>query len=510
MVKFKVAAVTSLVSELLTHSSTAKQATNPNGSNSAPQQDGSISLKFKGIVDGFKGPSNPAQVSNNALDSEVKTIASELEISAESGNSLPLNWLNKIEQWLNDGEYSTAAGEEPGVALGLTQQQIVQLESAIKEIASVKGLDGNEKGVFEAIESLKRWLSPANTLEQSQTAKNLGVALSELQAFVAKDGLNIQESKNLNREANFIQPGGLWNKPEFLGDKVTEQKTSLLPSVKLSDGQTNPTDKAGGAGFWLGLSKAEVDAAENKFSKFDLDLKVNKVKQGTDYAAQLQTLNSTVLEEDGLPMTKSKFDWHNFKLDSSQNPPTFGSSFLTVRHPTAETRNEPTTIALEALRPSTSVESSVEAKATRGSESVMSNPLVMHSKQWQQDFTQKIQWMTHGKLDKAEIQMDPQELGPLTIRVAQSNGELQVTVQASHSQTRELFELNQERLRELFQEQGLNLSQFDVQSEQREATDDSAEAQGDSDLNSSESIESESEVTAVSTLLPNGRLDYFV
>jgi flagellar hook-length control protein FliK len=94
-----------------------------------------------------------------------------------------------------------------------------------------------------------------------------------------------------------------------------------------------------------------------------------------------------------------------------------------------------------------------------------STPLVIYSKQWQGDFSNKINWMIQAGLDQAEIELDPADLGPIHIRIKQTQGDVQVVVQAQQGLTRELFEQNQERLREMFQHQGLNLSQFDVQSQ---------------------------------------------
>ena len=122
--------------------------------------------------------------------------------------------------------------------------------------------------------------------------------------------------------------------------------------------------------------------------------------------------------------------------------------------------------------------------------------------------------MRSGALERAEIQLDPKELGPLNIRVSQSNGELQITVQTSHSQTRELFELNQERLKEMLQEQGMNLSHFDVQSEQQNAeSDDSLSENGEQTsqlANKDVDVNEEQSKTSQTTQLSLGQLDFFV
>jgi flagellar hook-length control protein FliK len=166
------------------------------------------------------------------------------------------------------------------------------------------------------------------------------------------------------------------------------------------------------------------------------------------------------------------------------------------------------------MHPVLSSESNLDGKSAVKESTLNSSPLVLHSKNWQSSFTQKINWMRSGALERAEIQLDPKELGPLNIRVSQSNGELQITVQTSHSQTRELFELNQERLKEMLQEQGMNLSHFDVQSEQQNAeSDDSLSENGEQTsqlANKDVDVNEEQSKTSQTTQLSLGQLDFFV
>ncbi len=153
-----------------------------------------------------------------------------------------------------------------------------------------------------------------------------------------------------------------------------------------------------------------------------------------------------------------------------------------------------------------------ESSLTQGevARTPMAAPLVMYGKQWQGDLSQKINWMMRAGLEQAEIQLDPKELGPINIRVMQANGEVQVLVQAQHGQTRELFESNQERLREMLQQQGINLAQFDVQSQSQDKHPKSElardESTADSEVDPTISDKSESQTMSSS----RGLLDLFV
>lgn len=169
-----------------------------------------------------------------------------------------------------------------------------------------------------------------------------------------------------------------------------------------------------------------------------------------------------------------------------------------------------------SMNPVLSSDSHPEGKSSVKELVLNTTPLVLHSKNWQSSFTQKINWMRSGALERAEIQLDPKELGPLNIRMNQSNGELQITVQSSHSQTRELFELNQERLKEMLQEQGINLSHFDVQSEQKNSesedalNDDADQNRFLTDNNGDITEKDELQKSSLTTQMTLGQLDFFV
>jgi len=135
-------------------------------------------------------------------------------------------------------------------------------------------------------------------------------------------------------------------------------------------------------------------------------------------------------------------------------------------------------------------------------------PIVLHQKGWQGNFSQMVNWMNAKGIEQAEIQLDPKELGPLTLRVSHNQGDVQVVVQAQHAQTRDLFEMNQDRLREMLLQQGINLSQFDVKQ------NNSQHREGDSNSESfteqpSGSVDEISEQHSMSIIKPQGLLDLF-
>jgi len=81
---------------------------------------------------------------------------------------------------------------------------------------------------------------------------------------------------------------------------------------------------------------------------------------------------------------------------------------------------------------------------------------------WAGQVNERLQWMIQHKLQQADIQLDPPELGRLDVRVVVNNDQANIHFASSHAAVRDALEAALPRLREMFQEQGLNLGNVDI------------------------------------------------
>lgn len=81
---------------------------------------------------------------------------------------------------------------------------------------------------------------------------------------------------------------------------------------------------------------------------------------------------------------------------------------------------------------------------------------------WAQATGERVLWMVHQKVQSAEIQLDPPELGPLQVRVSVHQDQVSVSFVSAHGQVRDALDMQSLRLREMFEAQGLNLVDVDV------------------------------------------------
>jgi flagellar hook-length control protein FliK len=74
----------------------------------------------------------------------------------------------------------------------------------------------------------------------------------------------------------------------------------------------------------------------------------------------------------------------------------------------------------------------------------------------------KITWMANHGVQSASLQLTPEHLGPVEVRISVQNGSASVSFNAAHADTRAALEQTLPRLREMFSTQGLTLTDASV------------------------------------------------
>ncbi|MFO1388003.1 flagellar hook-length control protein FliK [Cellvibrio sp.] len=82
--------------------------------------------------------------------------------------------------------------------------------------------------------------------------------------------------------------------------------------------------------------------------------------------------------------------------------------------------------------------------------------------QWSQAVGEKVLWLAAQNVSSAEINLNPEHLGPMQVKVSVNQEQTSVSFTSHHPVTREVLDQNLGRLRDMFSEQGLNLVNVDV------------------------------------------------
>jgi|GEM_PF-1302314 len=129
---------------------------------------------------------------------------------------------------------------------------------------------------------------------------------------------------------------------------------------------------------------------------------------------------------------------------------------------------------LVASMPSFSSMSSFAEPATLGMQSTsLSQPVLamqpaMQSEAWNKVLSSRVIWMAREGVQKAELKLNPTNLGPVEVKLHMSNDQASVSFIAHNVATREALEQALPKLRESFQENGMDLTHSDVSEEDLE------------------------------------------
>jgi len=91
---------------------------------------------------------------------------------------------------------------------------------------------------------------------------------------------------------------------------------------------------------------------------------------------------------------------------------------------------------------------------------------------WSEGFSQRVQWLVNQSMNGAQIRLNPQNMGPIEVRIQMQNEQATVSFTAQHGATREAIDAALPRLRDMLSEQNVNVANIDVSehsfAEQRE------------------------------------------
>lgn len=91
-------------------------------------------------------------------------------------------------------------------------------------------------------------------------------------------------------------------------------------------------------------------------------------------------------------------------------------------------------------------------------------PLSLDDPHWSASLGERVNWATESGLSEATIDLNPEELGPIRIRIETQGQLAEVSFQAAHAATRELLSQSLPQLRELLNGQGLEMARSQVAS----------------------------------------------
>ena len=104
---------------------------------------------------------------------------------------------------------------------------------------------------------------------------------------------------------------------------------------------------------------------------------------------------------------------------------------------------------------------------------------------WSEAVIQRVMWMSSQNISRAEIALNPPELGPMHVKISSTGDQASVVFSSNHGSVRDALDQSLSRLREMMEHQGINLSDVNVsdqsvfQQSQQAETEEARAAAGD-------------------------------
>jgi len=128
---------------------------------------------------------------------------------------------------------------------------------------------------------------------------------------------------------------------------------------------------------------------------------------------------------------------------------------------------------------------------------------------WAESVTQRVSLMTGQKLSSARIELDPPELGAMTVKVSVSGDQASVSFSSPHALVRDALEQSFPRLQEMLGQQGLQLADAQVSDQSAERRQSSEADAGNRAGNAADADEGANAASMQSLKVATSLIDYY-
>ncbi|MBT42647.1 MAG: hypothetical protein CMF12_08990 [Idiomarina sp.] len=363
---------------------------------------------------------------------------------------------NEAQQWLRDQLQQlqqTAQSQNNQVSDEGESGNILQLLQ--QKVSAAKELDQQQK------QQLQQWLTAADTKlalaaegqqQASQELKSLQW-VQDLQKLLA-DGQRETTSRARVAEAAALSEQRQVTDRQANAERFAE---ALSRQEKSSDGQRRPI-----------LSATEIETTEQKVANAatDADGKTKPRDELSGLAELGSKVKPSVPQQDGASVAQLLEGATKAAPVTASDTATSFSENL-INQQTASVSTQSGTVKASEL--SSTLQSTMQA---------VQKPLDPQQSEASQKLQERINIMLSKNIQRADIRLDPPELGQLNVRINMNAEQATVQFQVQSAQARDAVEQALPRLREMLEQQGVALADTDVQEQQQQMAGDAEQQQG--------------------------------
>lgn len=363
---------------------------------------------------------------------------------------------NEAQQWLRDQLQQlqqTAQSQNNQVSDEGESGNILQLLQ--QKVSAAKELDQQQK------QQLQQWLTAAETKlavaaegqqQASQELKSLQW-VQDLQKLLA-DGQRETTSRARVAEAAALSEQRQVTDRQANAERFAE---ALSRQEKSSDGQRRPI-----------LSATEIETTEQKVANAatDADGKTKPRDELSGLAELGSKVKPSATQQDGASVAQLLEGATKAAPVTASDTATSFSENL-INQQTASVSTQSGTVKASEL--SSTLQSTMQA---------VQKPLDPQQSEASQKLQERINIMLSKNIQRADIRLDPPELGQLNVRINMNAEQATVQFQVQSAQARDAVEQALPRLREMLEQQGVALADTGVQEQQQQMAGDAEQQQG--------------------------------
>jgi len=368
---------------------------------------------------------------DDILNEKINLTNEPVSISVDK-SFVELAEVNKRSQGLREGEQATEAINYVKASISNTQNTDNGAEHSssgqISTNESLEGLVNNQSVTAPEIANKVHKPSISNVdkvthVDEEQLEQEL---ILEVQAQAGSIVAEQAQVRNSNNEDHSLQANTQINAPQFM----KQEKMNAQEKPYMSSEQVLPAD-------------------ENVETEVDLGQLLKREK----------LINS---KEDVLSLVSSKRPEKAVDLPVSSlhfNTEQASNKFATADLMTLNRQVENTNFAKQELPP-------------------MTKPF--NHPEWRQEFNERVVWMHTKSIPVAELRLNPQNLGPISIQVSiDKDQQASILFNAQNAGVREAIEASIPKLREMLNAQQINLSEVNVSQQQQQGQGSARQAMQD-------------------------------
>ncbi len=283
----------------------------------------------------------------------------------------------------------------------------------------------------------------------------------DIGAFLTKFSEEVEGTELSENEIEWVTNEILSEYDQLISPSAKDKLTSVLNSALIQIQEINPQSLQS---LHSRLVKGDVNSEVLNSHKIIItDLDNNKIKGSLFNEPTLQIIHS----ENKTKITDgSPFEFRPAMLDTmkSSGNDNVLSAKKSLNFTSVASQVETAAIALPT-NPTNSVSTELNSRIQMPVQISFGHP------QWVSQVAERSAMMIYQKIDYAELQLDPPELGPLQVKVSVQQDSASVSFVTGNAQVKEALELTSMRLRELLEEQSINLLDVNVSDQSEEQSE---------------------------------------